>query len=214
MNDSDQTNAEPLRLARSDYNRAARFWIPLVAICFCMSGATLLGFWLGNSKQADTDTLLPLFASSASATETMAVATGPISPEADGIFFLDFITGDLQCLVYYPRQRAFGARYLTNVLQHLGGGGKNPRYTMVAGSTITPFTTGGAQPSNCLIYIADATSGMFAAYTVPWDRNAERSGQMQSGPLIYAGGGPIRNFQLKDPAQNQPAAVVDPNQKP
>lgn len=197
-------------------SRFAQSWLLVVTVSVCICLATGAGYWLGqsnSSNSSEVDSILPLLASSASSTETLAVATGSISPEADGIFFLDYITGELQCLVYYPRAQAFGARYVTNVMGQLGGGGKNPRYVMVTGDAIMPFTTGGAQPSNCLVYVADATSGMWAAYTVPWDRNAERSGQMQSGPLIFRGGGPIRNFQLKDPAQNQPAAIVDPNQK-
>ena len=158
----------------------------------------------------------------------MAVATGQISDQPKGIFFLDFITGDLQCLVYYPRIGVFGARYYTNVLQHLPGGGRNSQFLLVTGSAVTVSTTGGPRPGNSLVYVTDATSGMFAAYAVPWDRTAESGGRLQSGPLVFVGGGPIRNFQLRDipdnPAANQPAAVnlpaavnppapVDPNKK-
>ena len=189
-------------------------WISIATISLCSCLATAIGFWVGGSRWTAPDAIAPLLAASASATDTMAIATGPISQDAEGIFFLDFITGDLQCLVYYPRARAFGARYFANVLPQLGGAGKNPRYIMVTGSAVAPFSTGGAQPGNSLVYVADATSGMFAAYAVPWDRNAEQSGAMQSGPLVYAGGGPVRNFQLRDPVPNQPAAVVDPNRKP
>lgn len=169
---------------------------------------------LGWRYRSTPDELKPLLAASAASTDTMAVATGPISEDAEGIFFLDFITGDLQCLVYYPRYRGFGAYFATNVLQRLGGGGKNSQYILVTGGAVTRTNTAGARPGSSLVYVTDATSGMFAAYEVPWNRTAESSGRQQSGSLLYVGGGPVRNFQLNDPVQNAPAAVVDPNKNP
>lgn len=186
----------------------------VVSASLCCLLAVALGFWLGSSSESSGGNLTPLLAASASSTDSMAIASGPIGRDTDGIFFLDFITGDLQCLVWYPRNRAFGARYYANVRPQLGGDGKNPRYIMVTGAAVSTYSTGGAQPGGSLVYVVDATSGMFAAYAVPWDRTAEQAGRIQNGPLVYVGGGPIRNFQLRDPAQNQPAAIVDPNQKP
>lgn len=182
---------------------------PMLAACGCTCAALLLGVWYG--QQQSSTTLPPIAAAAAAASDTMAVATGPISKDAEGIFFLDFITGDLQCLVYYPRAGGFGARYFGNVLPHLGGGGRNSKYLMVTGQALVTGSTGGARPGASLVYVTDSTTGMFAAYAVPWDQTAESSGRMQSGPLVYVGGGPIRNYQLRDPAQNQPAAIVDPN---
>ncbi|MCA9133988.1 MAG: hypothetical protein KDA45_12565, partial [Planctomycetales bacterium] len=132
---------------------------------------------------------------------------------AEGIFFLDFITGDLQCLVYYPRAGGFGARYFANVLPQLGGGGKNSKYLMVTGQAVVNASSGGARPGASLVYVTDTTTGMFAAYAVPWDQSAESGGRAQSGPLIPVAGGPVRNFQLNDPGQNQPAGVADPNRR-
>jgi hypothetical protein len=143
----------------------------------------------------------------------MAVATGQISNDAEGVFFLDFLTGDLQCLVYYPRNGTFGARFVANVAPQLGASGKNSQYIMVTGFARTNATAGGARPGQSLVYVTDSSRGVFAAYAVPWDRTAEASGRVQSGPMIYVGGGPIRNFQLQ-PAQQKPAGIVDPNQKP
>lgn len=183
-------------------------YFAVAILCGCVT--TAVGFWLGSSR-TENSSPLPLLAAAASASDTMAVATGPISNDAEGIFFLDFITGDLQCLVYYPRARTFGARYVTNVLPQLGGGGKNSQYILVTGAANSKGSTGGARPGASLVYVTDATSGVFAAYAVPWDRTAETSGRVQSGPLVYAGGGPIRNFKLRDPGQ-KPAAIVDPNQ--
>lgn len=205
----------PVSTSNSGHTSSWRVFAWASAACLCSCIALATGFWLGARQPTSAQPVeLPtLQAASAAATDTMAVATGPVSKDAEGIFFLDFITGDLQCLVYYPRAGAFGAHYYGNVLRHLGGGGKNTKYLMVTGQAITTATSGGARPGASLVYVTDVNGGRFAAFAVPWDRTSESSNRMQSGGLVYVGGGPIRNYQLRDPAQNQPAAIVDPNQK-
>lgn len=191
----------------------ARHWIVIVGVAALCCTAMGIGFLLGDRGPAPQP-MPAISAATAAASDTLAVATGPISDNAEGVFFLDFLTGDLQCLVYYPRSGAFGARFVGNVRPNLGGGGKNAKYLLVTGQALTKATSGGARPGNSLVYVTDVNSGMFAAYAVPWDRSSEASNRAQSGALIYVGGGPVRNYQLRDPRQNQPAAIVDPNQNP
>lgn len=185
----------------------------VVAICVGVSLACCvtmaLGMWIG-SRGSNTIPLPPIMAATAATGTNMAMATGAIDDDSEGVFFLDFTTGDLQCLVYYPRARAFGAHFVANVSTHLGAG-RNSQYLMVTGQASPPPTAGGARPAASLVYVTDVTSGMFAAYAVPWNRTAESAGQPQSGALVYVGGGPIRNFQLGN--ANQPAAIVDPKNK-
>lgn len=216
----DAVATEPTRQIPAASNLALKGLMLLACVCSCAAMAT--GFWLGSTRMGSssienskiaTNELPQLMAASAASSDSMAVATGPISNDAEGIFFLDFITGDLQCLVYYPRSGAFGARYFGNVLPQLGAAGKNSKYLLVTGQAVTTATSGGPRPGASLVYVTDVNTGMFAAYAVPWDRSAESSNRMQSGPLVYVGGGPIRNYQLRDVKQNQPAAIVDPNQK-
>ena len=142
----------------------------------------------------------------------MAMATGPISEDTEGVFFLDFNTGDLQCLVYNPRFGGFRAHYFTNVRSQLGGAGKNSKYLLATGAIVSGPTAGGARPAGTLVYVTDVNTGLFAAYAVPWDRTMEASGRLQSGPLVFAGGGPIRNYELQNPG-NAPPAVQDPKAK-
>ncbi|MEZ6135391.1 MAG: hypothetical protein R3C53_10825 [Pirellulaceae bacterium] len=193
--------------------RSLRVFSITAAACLCSCAALLAGFWLGTRQDQQTMVLPPLAADSASANDSMAIATGPVSDDAEGIFFLDFATGDLQCLVYYPRLGGFGARYFGNVLPQLGGGGRNSQYLMVTGQAVTKGSSGNVRPANSLVYVTDVTNGTFAAYAVPWDRTAESSGRAQGGALVFVGGGSIRNYQLQDPRNNQPAAIVDPNAK-
>ena len=181
---------------------AVQLFAALSALGLCLTAAVAAGFWLGTNRSSPNSLPLPLLhAATAATSSTMAVATGQISDTAEGIFFLDFITGDLQCLVYYPRIGVFGARYYTNVLQQLPGGGRNSQFLLVTGTAISVGSSGGPRPGDSLVYVTDAASGMFAAYAVPWDRTAESGGRLQSGPLVFAGGGPIRNFQLRDNAE-------------
>lgn len=209
MNDAMQ----PMR----DSSRSEATWFDLksllvgVVLCgFCAVGLAT-GFWLGNKQASPAVVLRPLSASTADSTDSMAVATGLINEDMEGVFFIDFNTGDLQCLVFYPRNGAFGAQFYTNVRAQLGGAGKNLKYLIATGFAAQRATTAGARPGSSLVYVTDINTGLFAAYTVPWDRNAEATGRAQVGPLVYVGGGPIRNYQLANPLNAQPPAVVDPN---
>lgn len=192
------------------FRPAATAWAA-VAACLCTCFALGLGYWLGQ-RPSPASALPQLLAASAVSSDTMAVATGQVGRDSDGIFFLDFVTGDLQCLVFYPRSGAFGAHYVTNVAQNLGAG-QNAKYLMLTGQAIPQSVTAGARPGASLVYVTNTTTGMFAAYAVPWNPTAESSGRVQAGALVYAGGGSIRNYQLPDPANNKPAAVVDPKKK-
>lgn len=166
----------------------------------------IVGYTLGRQANPRTQPLDLSLVSTAASGTNMAVATGQISEEAEGVFFLDFLTGDLQCLVYYPRLGAFGARYYTNVQAQMPGAGKAAQYLMVTGNAISPRASSNLKPANCLVYVTDVTSGIFAAYAVPWNRSAESSSQAQGGPLLFVGGGPIRNYQINDAARKAGAA--------
>jgi sulfur carrier protein len=55
--------------------------------------------------------------------------------------------------------------------------GKKPNYAMVTGTVVFQRGTAArAVPALCAVYVADANTGNFAAYGLPWDRTAARSG--------------------------------------
>lgn len=164
------------------------------------------GYWLGRHQSPPAQIEI-LNAATAATGTNMAVATGAVSDDAEGVFFLDFLTGDLQCLVYYPRTGAFGAKFYANVLAQLPSSGKNSQYLLVTGGAVSSRAGVGARPGNSLVYVTDATSGNFAAFAVPWDRTAEGGSRPQSGPLVFVGGGPVRNYQVRDPRPNAQATV-------
>jgi hypothetical protein len=201
----DSTNVE---IARQRTRFDGRTFAACMAIGCCTLAALLVGFTLGKKQPSQTFPL-PLAASSSDSSDSMAMATGPISDDAEGVFFLDFNTGDLQCLVYYPRSGRFGAHYYTNVRIQLGSAGKNSKYLMTTGAIANRASSGGTRPGNSLVYVTDITTGLFAAYAVPWDRNAEATGRQQANPLVFVQGGPIRNYQLNS-VPVEPPKVVDP----
>ncbi len=130
--------------------------------------------------------------------QTMALATGPID-EGEGLFVLDYLTGDLHCFVIYPR---FGSNFLahfqTNVIQALGvQAGKKPDYLMVTGQMDFRQGAGLNRPAGTVVYVADANSGRFAAYGIPWNRQAANVGQPQQGPLVLLSAGQVRNIELE-----------------
>src|SRR5690554_4145990 len=62
----------------------------------------------------------PLRASTAAVGESFAMATGAIDQDVEGLYLLDFLTGDLQCVVLNFRTARFNAVFRTNVLNDLG----------------------------------------------------------------------------------------------
>ena len=134
-------------------NVRPKFWVHFgltAAACVCSCAALGVGYWMGMKEQPATQAALPpMLAASATATDTMAIATGPISNDVEGIFFLDFLTGRLQCLVFYPRTGTFGARFAVDVAPHLGSG-KNSKFLMVTGQSIVQSAASNFRPGSLI----------------------------------------------------------------
>jgi len=185
-----------------------------------LASVAVLGFWFGSQKTADNllgrdDRSIPAEILRATATHggaNLAVATGPVSDDTDGIFFLDYITGDLQCWVYYPRVQQFGAKFRTNITQQLPAQ-KNAEYLLVVGQTRPAAGASNQRPGGCLVYVIDVKSGLFAAYTMPWTTGAEAAGQIQDGPLIVVDGGQYRN-PLPGGGVKKPLGLSKEKEKP
>ncbi len=178
-----------------------------------MASVAAVAFWFGLQTATPVASALDgsrippevLRATATHGGANLAVATGPVSEESDGIFFLDYITGNLQCWVYNPRIQQFGARFETNITRELPAT-KNAEYLLVTGAAQPGPTASNARPGGCLVYVVDVKSGLFAAYTMPWTRAAETSGQTQQGPLIFVQGGQYR-APLPGGAVKKPSAL-------
>ena len=157
----------------------------------CLGLGVLVGSWatLAWGPQAPfVFPEIPLYATATDTGETMSMATGPVADGMEGVFFLDFLTGDLQCWVMSGRTGQMGGYFTYNVIQDLGiePGRKNLRYLMVTGvsSMRVPPGAGAVRPADSLVYVADAHSGNFGVYAIPWNRQATATNQPQQGPMI------------------------------
>ncbi len=129
---------------------------------------SVTAFLLGRVSAPAAPTNLPDELLRATATHSgadMAVATGRIDEETEGIYFLDYKTGDLTCWVYYSRFMRFGAKYMCNVTEQLAAT-KNAEYLLVTGIVQPPPASSNNRPAAGLVYVVDTKSGQFAAYTV------------------------------------------------
>lgn len=141
---------------------------------------------------------LPLHASTASSSDTMAMATGRVDDQVEGIFTLDFITGDLQGYVLNPRAGKFVGRFGTNITSQLPvEKGKKPSYVLTTGAWEPVGASTNARPAGCVVYVADTNTGMVAAYTFPWVKGAASTGITQQTPMIPLDGFKARNITLR-----------------
>jgi len=164
-----------------------------LAIGLSIGGALAVGVWWGGSRheQAALPNLgeLKLQAMASHGAETFAIATGPIDGDVEGLFTLDFLTGDLQCFVINPRFGGLGGWYKTNIAANLSPEkGKKPNYLIATGVlNAKAGTYGNFKPAGCICYVVDANTGEAAAYSFPWAANAGAQGVAQSTDmkLIY-----------------------------
>lgn len=103
--------------------------------------------------------------------DSMALATGFIDEGVEGIFILDFITGDLTCQVLNSRFGTLGGVFKQNVVQDLGvEQGKQPKYLIVTGGLETRQNISNLRPAKSIVYVADSNTGRYVAYMLPWNQ--------------------------------------------
>jgi hypothetical protein len=140
-----------------------------------------------------------LHATASHSGKSMAMATGLVDEEAEGVFILDFLTGELQCYVINPRTYQWGGMFKYNVISDLGvQQGKDPNYVMVTGQTQFQRGTGVATPAMCVVYVMDANTGNFAAYGLAWNRTMARGPQVQAGSLTLLQQGKARTLEIRE----------------
>jgi len=120
----------------------------------------------------------PLHAVASDRSQSFAIASGPVDEEVEAVYFLDFLTGDLNAVVLNRQLNGFTGFYRYNVLNDLEiDPSKNPQYMMVTGMTSPRGTTGRMRPSLASVYVAEVTGGWVAAYAIPWSKSARAAGQ-------------------------------------
>src|SRR5829696_5803968 len=113
-----------------------------------------------------------------------ALAAGVVDDEVEGLYTLDFLTGDLQCYVVNPRNGALGGWFKTNVAKDLPPeGSKKPNYLLVTGTIQVQGASGNQRPAGSLCYVVDGNTGNAAAYSFPWGKSMVAQGVPQSTPM-------------------------------
>ncbi|ADB16388.1 hypothetical protein Psta_1713 [Pirellula staleyi DSM 6068] len=187
----------------------SRFWRGTgLGLCLglCLGLAVAAGVLLERGAPASAETHesiasrfaeMKLHASATHGAETFAVATGAVDEEAEGVFFLDYLTGDLQCFVMNPRVGKFTGWFKTNIVNDLPvEKGKKPTYVMATG--LWNVRGGNQRPAQCVVYVADANSGIFVAYSFPWVRGTTSTLTAQAAPMLRLDGGKARNLEIRE----------------
>jgi len=137
---------------------------------------------------------LALHASATDSGDTFGMATGMVAEGVEGVFFMDYLTGDLTCWVMNRRTGTAGGIFKYNVINDLGvdPARKKPRYLMVTGLAQLQRSGAAIRFGDSIVYVADGNTGAFAVYAVPWNRNAYATNNAQAAPLILLGKSAIR----------------------
>ncbi len=126
----------------------------------------------------------PLHAVATHGQENFAIATGHADDRIEALYFLDYLTGNLQAAVLSISTGQFIAYYEKNILQDLEiESGRTPRYMMVTGFADLRRVPGRIRPAASVCYVADATTGKVAAYTIPWIGGQVAAGAAGAGPI-------------------------------
>jgi hypothetical protein len=162
----------------------------------------MIGALCATSTSRTASSMLPetlLHAAASHSGESMAMATGMIDEDAEGLFILDYLTGELQCWAMYPRTGQFGGIFKANVIADLGvQQGKKPNYVIVTGGANFVRGGGANTPAMSAVYVADANTGNFAAYGLAWNRTMARAGTPQQGPLILLDKNKARTIEIRE----------------
>jgi len=176
----------------------AQFWVASCSIGVVLALFAVAGGFVGYRLNENT-LEIPVQATASTWSESLCAATGPIDEEAEGLYTLDAVTGDLQCAILNPRTTKFAGVFRTNVLTDLQiDATKKPNYMLLTGQITFTGQSGNTRPGNSVVYVIDATSGRFVAYGVPWQRALSTRGQMQQGQLIFVDAGTARNVMIRD----------------
>ena len=157
--------------------KARGTWLVLGILFGLVVGLNLAGVW----------PQIPVHAVATHGQENFAICTGPMDADTEGVYLLDYLTGDLKCAVLSQQTGKFNSFFETNVAKDLEvASGKNPKFLMVPGVIDLRRGAGVAQlqPSSAVVYVAEVTSGNMAAYGIMWSPQMWKSGTQQSQPIV------------------------------
>lgn len=131
--------------------------------------------------------------------DTMAMCTGMIDEGMEGVFLLDYLTGDLNCYVINPRNGKWGAKFGYKVAQTLEvEKGKKPAYLMCTGNLSLVRGATMKRPGDCLVYVCDANTGKFCVLAIPLWQGAMANNVPQVEQMVLLDVGVARTAEVRD----------------
>lgn len=176
----------------------ARTNVFLLAVA-CVASGLAAGMWMAPRGTSLSLPPLEVGATASAAHDNFVIATGFVEDDIEGLFFLDFLTGDLKATVLNRRQAGFNAYYQYNITNDFAGAGKNPKYLMVTGVARNLGSGGGnVQLARSVLYVVEATSGQVVVYGLPYNRSRQSSGKPQGGTFIPIAKASLRTEFVRD----------------
>jgi hypothetical protein len=140
----------------------------------------------------------PLHASATHGIDKFAIATGLVDNSVEALYFLDFLTGDMRAAVINPKTGKFNSFFTRNIANDFKGAGRNSGYLLVTGSVNMPRGSNNFQYAQSIVYVAEAGTGMVAAYTIPWNSSLQAAGKSQYGEFQPLDVKPFRTTFIRD----------------
>jgi hypothetical protein len=144
---------------------------------------TVLGLVIGLNLEGLWPSV-PLHASATHGIDKFAIATGLVDSSVEALYFLDFLTGDMRAAVINPKNGKFNSFFTRNIAADFQGAGRNSGYLMVTGSVNMPRGSNSFQYADSIVYVAEASTGQVAAYTIPWNSSLHAAQKVQYGEFV------------------------------
>jgi hypothetical protein len=186
--------------------RQIRQWQMLalgLAVGLAIGGVLTAGVVLGRIGTAPSAALprlgdLQLKALASHGSDSFAIATGIVDEDSEGLFTLDYLTGDLQCFVI-TRNLQVGGWFKTNVAKELPPeGSKKPNYLIATGKINIQGAYGNQRPAGSVCFVVDANTGNVAAYSFPWDKSRSAAGAAQAKEMVSVAKWKSRSVNLRE----------------
>lgn len=162
-----------------------------------LSAGVLLGLVVGLNVSGVWPSI-PLYATATHGLDKFAIATGLVDDSVEAIYFLDFLTGDLRAAVINPKTGKFNALYSRNIATDFGQANASARYLIVTGFADMPRGRANFQFAKSIVYVAEASTGVVAAYTIPWNSAFQAAGKPQTGEFVPLDVRPFRTAFVRD----------------
>lgn len=145
-----------------------------------LAAGLLIGLYIASSRPREI-----AFAATTDRDSKFAMTTCDINDVAgvEGVFVLDFLTGQLQGGVLNTKTGKFQYTYSRNIASDFNiDPNAEPHYAIVAGRANLP-SSGRVQPAQGVVYVAELSSGRVAAYMFPYSPGNRGAAGVQMVPL-------------------------------